>query len=47
MANGKGQGGKGNAYSGTSAKLVRAPASAPKQKTKPIIHKGNGKDLRK
>lgn len=39
-----GQGGKGNAYSGNSSKLVKAPASAPKNKPSVVIHKG--KDLR-
>lgn len=39
-----GQGGKGNAYSGTSTKLVKAPASAPKDK--PTVHIIKGKDLR-
>ncbi len=39
-----GNGGKGNAYSGNSAKMVKAPASAPKDKPTVVIHKG--KDLR-
>lgn len=39
-----GNGGSGNAYSGSSAKLVKAPVKGDKPTKKAVVHKG--KDLR-